>query len=561
VLLPHLPADLRWWNGCSPTAAGMLFGYWEEEAGKLYDAFPGSHRDVPSSYPATSTNPADYQDARGVIAGWAHKQQGMAEGLSYGSYRNHPPDSLADFLGTWNAETSPLDQAYGLKMFAAWDDPRTPEIESRPFDAARFRVLDGWGYADYQSEIDAGRPVLLNVRAPGSAHSVLGVGYDDTGGRQDILVLTTWRQGLRQWEWENETQTGLGYSVTDGIVVTPLRPAPPRLSAYISIAHPFIRDLEVELGLGSPEAPFWSKTVWMHEGGGARNLVLTHLDIRELLDGFHTQQLDWYLKVVDNSDTGTGWIEDFQIRYGLDQLVYRLATPHVPIPDATPNLEDPWQPDEPGMVVVTLQTPAVPANQLVWAGGVGNWSDANWLEGGEPVAPSGDEAMTIATGRVSVAEEFIGNLAAAGVDVQGALLEIQDTAELGVFGPVAVAQQGTLLVDGVLEATQVDVGQGGTLHGRGTISGDVTLFGVLSPGGSVQADALDLALARTEIIGGAAESPRQIVTGGNRAAGSFTARWNPKVPGTVPEPGCLALAAGAGLAWGMARLLRAGRSR
>ncbi len=560
VVLPHLAADLGWWNGCTPTAAGMLFGYWEEEAGALYDAFPGSHRNVPGSYPYTSANPADYEDARGLIAGWAHKQQGMAEGLTYGSYRNHPPDSLADFLGTRDSETNPLEQAHGLKMFAAWDDPRTPQIESRLFDAARWRVLDGWGYADYQSEINAGRPVLLNVSSPTSKHSVLGVGYDNTDGRQDILVLTTWRQGLRQWEWENETQTGLGYSVTSGIVVTPPSTPPPRFSAYISLAHTFIRDLAIELGIGSPEAPLWSETVWMHQGGGATNLVLTDLDIRQLLDAFHTQQLDWYLKVEDNSDTGTGWIEDFQIRYGFDQILYKLATPHVPIPDAIPNLEDPWQPDEPGVVVVTLQTPAVPARQLLWSGGIGNWSDANWLEGEQTVAPSGDEAMSITSGHVALAEDYTGDLAAAAVEIQGAALNVQEHGKLGVFGPVTVALGGTLAVDGQLEATQVTVQHDGSLLGAGTISGSITLLGVLSPGGSGAVSPLADGLSfRDDVLLG----PGSDVAGRLAPTGNDRATWPAAIVGdrpgpVVPEPGSLVLAALSGLAWGLHRLLGPG---
>jgi len=562
VVLPHLPADYGWWNGCSPTAAGMLFGYWEEEAGKLYDAFPGSHRDVPSSYPATSTNPADYQDARGVVAGWAHKQQGMAEGLSYGSYRDHPPDSLADFVRTWNGITNPLDQAHGLEMFAAWDDPRTEVIESRRFSAKRQRVVAGWSYADYQAEIDAGRPVLLNLSSTsGPAHSVLGVGYDDTGGKQDMLVLTTWRQGLRQWEWQNETQTGYSYSVATGTLVQPPSEPTPRLSAYLSITHPFIGDLLVELGVGDPESPQWSSTVWMGDGGSDDNLVLTDLDARSVLADLHSGGLDWYAKVMDLDAEAAGWIEDFQVRYGLDELVFQYGGPRTPIPDADPAT------GEPGVAVVSLQTPAVPARQLVWAGGAGRWADPNWVEGEQTRAPSGDEAMTIELGKVSVLNDYCANQAAAAVDISGGALEVAEDAGLEVSGSMTVARQGILNVEGALVAQSVYVQEEGVLAGRGAISGDVTLFGLLSPG--VQ----ETTACETETTGnwpsdfGGPANQIGLLLGveppGGRATSNVTAGGPCSVsdpalswPSPVPEPAAAVLGVIAGMIWGAGWVFR-----
>jgi len=234
--------------------------------------------------------------------------------------------------------------------------------------------------------------------------------------------------------------------------------------------------------VGDPASPQWNAIVWDQAGGG-KNLALTDIDLTPQLAAFHSQQLDWYLKVTDSTFTGAGWIEDFQIRYGFDQLVYQWGSSHVPIPDATPNLEDPWQPDEPGVVVVTLQTPAAPANQLVWAGGVGNWSDANWLEGAELVSPTGDEAMQITSGEVEVTEEVADNRAAAAVDLQAGQLRVQEDARLEVFGPVSVGDGGTLTVDGVLSAGQVEVAQQGLLAGNGEIvTGTLSLSGVISPG-------------------------------------------------------------------------------
>ena len=43
VYLSNVP-EYHWWNGCSPTAAGMLFGYWDTQLGasNLFTAHDGN---------------------------------------------------------------------------------------------------------------------------------------------------------------------------------------------------------------------------------------------------------------------------------------------------------------------------------------------------------------------------------------------------------------------------------------------------------------------------------------------------------------------------------------
>lgn len=328
VILPGMPADYDWWNGCSPTAAGMLFGYWDEQG---YEVFPGNHRNLPATYPNTSSNSSDYDDARGVVAGWAHKQEGINQGLSYGSWQNHAPESLADFMKTSNGGTSRSNMAHGFEMFAAWDDPDTSEIESSQFEATT--LYSAFDFARYQQEIDAGRPVHVGLSSSSGGHSVLGVGYNNTDGAENLVLLTTWHWGPQEWQWTDETYSGFDFSVYGGTLLEPIIDPVPELSAYLSIAHERIGDLEVELGVGDPASPDWSTTVWNQSGGTSTNLVLTDIDVTDLLDDIQTQTLDWYLKVTDHSDLlsgseppemlgDTGTIEDFQIRYNFDEIVF-----------------------------------------------------------------------------------------------------------------------------------------------------------------------------------------------------------------------------------------------
>ncbi len=330
VILSNTPADYDWWNGCSPTAAGMLFGWWDEAG---VDAFPGNHRNLPATYyPGTSSDPSDYQDARGVIAGWAHKQAGVAKGYTYGDYAGHAPDSIADFIRTSDGGTSRFNMPWGFENFGAWDDPRTSEIESHVFEATNYYTDSGWDYADYCAEIDAGRPVHLGLDSTAGAHSVLGVGYNNTGGKENVVLLTTWHIGLQEWEWSEETCSGYEFSVYGGTQMTAGEETP-ALSAYVSLAHTYVGDLTVTVGIGEESDPTWSTTAWSQGGGSADNLVLTDLDCTDVLSEFLTGDLDWFLSVTDSFGGDVGTIEDFQIRYQFDEDVFYYDGSAVPIYD------------------------------------------------------------------------------------------------------------------------------------------------------------------------------------------------------------------------------------
>jgi len=329
VLLPHLPADYCWWNGCSPTAAGMLMGWWDEEG---YDVFPGDHRNLPATYPDTSTNPADYADARGVIAGWAHKQSGLSQGLIYpgltygfGSYMYHAPDSLADFLRTHNAETKREDMAHGLEMFAAWDDPRTFAIESYRFSAQTV-YTPGWSYANYCAEIDAGRPVHLGLTSSNGGHSVLGVGYNNTGGQQKVKLLTTWHWGVQEWNWTGQVVnvggTQYTFSAYAATLMQPEAVETPDVSAYFSIAGARTDKLQVTVGVGNPNSPTWSTVAWNDQSNASYNLVMTDVDCSAMLSQLLSGELNWFLKVYYFYSYEPATLEDFQIRYQFDDMVF-----------------------------------------------------------------------------------------------------------------------------------------------------------------------------------------------------------------------------------------------
>jgi len=305
----YIPTDFDWWYGCSPTTGGMHFAFWENDYDP--DVFPGDSTDwVWGVYP--SSNASDFQHANGVVAGYEHA---MVD-----SWWGHAPNSMADFLLTEFGGTFPTDVEHGYETFAGWDDPTTPENESFEF-AATFAWTPAWGgtftYDVLKAEIDANRPVHLGLYGPWSGHSVLAVGYNDSGAQQCVELLTTWGPtwGVQEWEWANEDDSGQVYSVAAGITLQPVPVTVPSLAGYVSIAHTWIGDLYVDVGLGDPANPLWEQAVWSGQGGGDANLVVTDIDLTGAMP-YLDQSQTWYVRVYDSFAGDTGTIEDFQVWFG-----------------------------------------------------------------------------------------------------------------------------------------------------------------------------------------------------------------------------------------------------
>ncbi len=223
VLVPYNDVDLRysapdfeyhWWLGCSPTAAGMLFAYWDTrldlDKSTLYTFGDGN-----SAYWDDSHMNENYQSNYGrngvyptaathsIVASWEHKQAGVAKGISHGSWDRNGNDvvdqsdrddwnCLADFMKTEGGGTYRGNMAQGFIDYAAWNDPETPLNESY---SARSWTDWSENWNEYKAEIDAHYPLHTGI----SGHSILGVGYwtDPEGeygepGEHYVVNMTTW---------------------------------------------------------------------------------------------------------------------------------------------------------------------------------------------------------------------------------------------------------------------------------------------------------------------------------------------------------------------------------
>jgi len=208
--------DYDWFYGCSPTAAGMLIGYYDRNGydDKSYGSL------VPGGNAELNTYSEDYSEdwsakAHSAIASEEHVDDYWGNPDPMGSDRTSTAEwnCLADFMGTsqgsksngvtmWHtASTTAHDytdcaQDYGLNGIVDY-------IQYAGYDVSTaYRQADttgtvGFTFDDFKAEIDAGRPVLVHV----TGHTMLGYGYCENAGNEIITVYDTWNEGGGTMTW------------------------------------------------------------------------------------------------------------------------------------------------------------------------------------------------------------------------------------------------------------------------------------------------------------------------------------------------------------------------
>lgn len=265
----------NWVMGCSAVSASMVAGYYDRNGydnmytgpsnGGVYplveDAAWGSWTDsIGDSYP---NNPLiathlgidgrtikggidDYWVAYGssakdpyITGGWTQHTWGESLSdymkTSQSAYSN--TDGSTSFYG-YNSSTkltctamlsggiSTKDGTYGRKLFY---EARGYTVTDCYSQATSNRYSGGYSLASFKAEIDAGRPVFINL----AGHSIVGVGYDPSS--TTIYIHDTWDNSTHTMTWGG-SYSGLAMqsvSIVNLAVVTPTVPpaAPTGLSA------------------------------------------------------------------------------------------------------------------------------------------------------------------------------------------------------------------------------------------------------------------------------------------------------------------------------------------
>jgi hypothetical protein len=224
----------NWSYGCSATSAAMLFGYYDRTGYDNFYTGPANSGICPlptdsnnywgyTSYRSTTCYECplsathlgvDSRNTRGHVDDfWIDYNNNGSDPYSVNGWTQHAGDSVGDFMGTnqnywhnsdgsttfyFNTDGSPLydysgsetsryrDGAHGMKLFAQSKGYTVTSVFNQYIQGQGSNPVSGFTFANYMAEIDAGRPVLIQV----SGHTMLGFGYNTTGNV--VYLHNTW---------------------------------------------------------------------------------------------------------------------------------------------------------------------------------------------------------------------------------------------------------------------------------------------------------------------------------------------------------------------------------
>ena len=269
-----------WTYGCSATSAGMLFGFYDRNGYPNMYTGPANGGVAPMtdlgqgiSTPITGAcsiiatqNGFDGRTTRGHVDDyWVSYLSGGPDPWWVGHWTEHTWSSCtADYMGTnqwkwdynsngasdsnvdgattffFNNNASPLydyippasyglpqtELCHGMRLFAESQGYTVTANYTQKIDA---QYAGGFSFAQFKQEIDAGRPVLIQV----VGHTMVGVGYDDAVANT-VYLNDTWDNSVHQMTW------GGSYSGMQHVAVTVLQlaPAAGTYNATITITAP-----------------------------------------------------------------------------------------------------------------------------------------------------------------------------------------------------------------------------------------------------------------------------------------------------------------------------------
>jgi hypothetical protein len=251
VILPNVPSS-QWTYGCGPTAAGMLFGYYDRIGYPNMYTGPCNGgvcplTDLGQCYIIATEKGLDGITTKGHVDDYWISTSSPGPDPWFGSWPEHSwSRCVADFLGSnqwkWDYfnDDSVIDSMMdGSTAFWSWETgeklhdymppaecgtPRTSFCHGlKLFAQSRGYVVvtnynqrtnnqhnDGFTFYNFKAEIDAGRPVLVHL----VGHAMLGLGYDDSKDDKIIFIHDGWTDGLKQMPWGGQYANKELFAVT-----------------------------------------------------------------------------------------------------------------------------------------------------------------------------------------------------------------------------------------------------------------------------------------------------------------------------------------------------------
>jgi transcriptional regulator CtsR len=258
--LSNVPA-FDWSYGCAATSAAMLFGYYDRIGYSNMYAGPTNGGICPldnsvwghTNWPSVTCGECPLSATHNSIDGMTIKGHVDDYWIDYGNAGPDPYlgnwaehtlcDCTGDYMGTnqakysnidggtiffYNPTGDPLydytgyeptyrDGCHGMKLFAQSRGYTVVTNFNQLIQGQGSDPNKGFTFADFQAEIDAGRPVLILV----TGHAMLGYGYDTS--TNTIYVHNTWDYYSHTMTWGG-TYNGMQHF---GVTVIRLNPPPP----------------------------------------------------------------------------------------------------------------------------------------------------------------------------------------------------------------------------------------------------------------------------------------------------------------------------------------------
>ncbi len=208
IVIPDVPSYI-WYNGCGPTAGGMIIGYW--------DAHGYSNLIVGSN--DWNTNQQGIED---MIASPGHIRDFVPTPDRVETLDDpyHTLDSVADFN-----YCSRFPDQYGWSYYTYQDDGlRNYAIIRGYVDSTAYNISYSTLWNAFVTAIDDDHPVefLVDTDANGQTdHFVTAIGYYDAPGSEMYACYDTWSHNIR-WYSYAPVGVGISWGVHGGTFFQPL---------------------------------------------------------------------------------------------------------------------------------------------------------------------------------------------------------------------------------------------------------------------------------------------------------------------------------------------------
>jgi len=207
--------DYNWTYGCSPTSAGMMMGYYDRNGYKgvsYANLVPGGVAEL-NTFGAGPYIVNNAIASAGHIADFYKTPPGYLGSGDDSQQPWHAFNCLADFMGSsqdstgnkngsttfyyWlngapytaadavNNGVKDLDGMYGMGEYVTYSGYSTKTLYTQLIDKRVTHGGGGFTFNQYKAEIDAGRPVLIQVEG----HTMFGYGYTDPN---TVTLYDTW---------------------------------------------------------------------------------------------------------------------------------------------------------------------------------------------------------------------------------------------------------------------------------------------------------------------------------------------------------------------------------